>query len=168
MIPVSTGGHGTRRTSPIARCLSWRRSRFLPESVHGFPACGSAASNTNSPHPSALLVIDRSVSIAVQDQVRRRVGVDTVTWAGRTRELRVVIHPVESKQRRSPRWREDLGFERVAPAGQEQVGARKVGDDRTHRAGDTDDLVKVDRSTAVEVDQEGAADDRFCSRAGPH
>jgi hypothetical protein len=85
-------------------------------------------------------VIDRSVSIAVQDQVRRRVGVDTVTWAGRTRELRVVIHPVESKQRRSPWWRRIW----ISSA------------------------FKVDRSTAVEVDQEGAADDRFCSRVGPH
>ena len=53
MIPVSTGGHGTRRTSPIARCLSCRRSRLFAESVHGFPACGSAFSRTNSPHPSS-------------------------------------------------------------------------------------------------------------------
>jgi hypothetical protein len=52
---------------------------------------------------AALLVIDRRVPIAVQDQVRRRVSVDTVAWAGRPSELRVVIDPVESEQRRSPR-----------------------------------------------------------------
>jgi hypothetical protein len=63
---------------------------------------------------TGLLVIDRSVAVAVEDQVRRRDGVDPVARAGRPRELRVVIDPVESKQRRGPRWREDLALERCA------------------------------------------------------
>jgi len=48
----SSGHIGTGRVSPTARCLSWRRSRWSPLSVHSRPASGDASSNSSSPHPS--------------------------------------------------------------------------------------------------------------------
>jgi len=59
-ISVSSGGHGTVRISPTVRCLSWRRSRFVPLSVHSRPAYGSATATWISPQPAAG--ISRSVS----------------------------------------------------------------------------------------------------------
>jgi len=49
---ASSGQAGTGRLSPLARCLSWRRSRWSPSSVHPRPASGEASSNSSSPQPS--------------------------------------------------------------------------------------------------------------------
>jgi hypothetical protein len=92
---------------------------------------------------AALLVIHHRIAIAVQDQVRRRAGVDAVARASRSCKLGVVVDPVEPEQFRGPRRREDLGLERVAPPGKEKVADGAVGDDRAHRTGDAEVVAEI-------------------------
>jgi hypothetical protein len=50
---VNSGWVGTMRLSPQARCLSCRRSRELPSSVHSLPTSGVALRMCSSPQSSS-------------------------------------------------------------------------------------------------------------------
>jgi len=50
-VATSSGWRGTRRVSPRGRCLSSRRCRADPLSVHHVPLRGSELVRSSSPHP---------------------------------------------------------------------------------------------------------------------
>lgn len=60
-------GGGTCRTSPTARCLSCRRSRRSPESVHEAPAIGAVSDSSSS--------LGETLTQAVRREVMEEAGI---------------------------------------------------------------------------------------------